>query len=93
MLPFIAAFAPPGANMVAGKVIGENNQAVINAYVYVIAGEEETLTVKDGQFQLKTWQPLPLTLVVEHGEFEKERILIKRHGRQIIVRLHTKKNP
>jgi hypothetical protein len=92
-IPFIGAFITPGATTIAGKVIGEDNRTIVNAYVYVIAGEEETLTMRDGDFQLKTWQPLPLTLVVEHGEFEKQRILIKKHGQHVIVKLHTKKNP
>jgi hypothetical protein len=91
LFPLVVAFCVPGATTVSGKVVGENNEAIRNAYVYVVKGEEETLTMANGQFLLKSWQPLPLTLIIEHGGFEKRRILIKRHDQQLMVKLHGRK--
>jgi hypothetical protein len=77
---------------VTGKIIGAANEGISDAYVYIVAGEEETLSVKDGNFSLKTWQPLPLVLVIEHNDFEKQRIVIRAAGKPVTIKLSERKN-
>jgi hypothetical protein len=88
----LTSFTTANQRTVSGKVVGSANNGLSNAYIYVIAGEEETLSIKDGQFTLKTWQPLPVTLVVEHADFEKQRIIIRKAGQQVVVRLVEKRH-
>jgi hypothetical protein len=38
------------------------------AHVYVVPGEE-AFTGADGEFMLKSWQPVPLTIIVEHTDY------------------------
>ena len=77
---------------VTGKIIGTANEGISNAYVYVVAGEEETLSISNGNFSLKTWQPLPLVLVIEHNDFEKQRIVIRAAGKPVTIKLSERKN-
>ena len=77
---------------VTGKIVGASNEGVTDAYVYVVAGEEETLSLKDGKFSLKTWQPLPLVLVIEHNDFEKQQIVIRASDKPVTIKLLERKN-
>src|SRR5688572_27395679 len=91
----LTSFDKPVSNQqktVTGTIVGTANEGVTNAYVYVVAGEEETLSVKDGKFTLKTWQPLPLLLVIEHNDFEKQRIVIRASEKPVTIKLSERKN-
>jgi hypothetical protein len=91
----LTSFNNPVSNQqktVTGKIVGATNEGISNAYVYVIAGEEETLSVKDGNFSLKTWQPLPLVLIIEHNDFEKQKIIIRASGKPVTIKLSERKN-
>jgi thiamine phosphate synthase YjbQ (UPF0047 family) len=91
----LTSFDHPISNQqktVTGKVVGTANEGITDAHVYVVAGEEETLSVKDGEFSLKTWQPLPLVLVIEHSDFEKHRILIRASDKPVTIKLSERKN-
>ena len=91
----LTSFANPFAShprTVSGKLMGESNTGVSGAYVYIIAGEEETLSVKDGKFSLKTWQPLPFVLVIEHSEFETHKMVIWAEGKPVTIKLSQRKN-
>ena len=91
----LTSFDKPASNqqkIVTGKIVGASNEGITDAYVYVVAGEEETLSLKDGKFSLKTWQPLPLVLVIEHNDFEKQRIIIRASDKPVTIKLSERKN-
>jgi len=89
-MSFGKGFISAGQKEVSGKIIGSGDEGISNAYVYVVAGEEETLSIKDGKFSLKTWQPLPLVLVIEHADFEKQRLVIRNAGKPLTIKLVQK---
>jgi hypothetical protein len=87
----ILSFSPSSEKIIQGRILASTNQGVLDAYVYVIPGEEETLSVKDGKFSLKTWQPLPLRIIVEHGDFEKKEIAITSYDKPVTVILNNRR--
>ena len=91
----LTSFDKPFSNQqktVTGTIVGKTNKGIPDAYVYVVAGEEETLSVRDGKFSLNTWQPLPLVLVIEHSDFEKQRINIRASDKPVTIKLLERKN-
>ena len=84
-------FVPAEQKTVNGKIVGSGDEGISDAYVYVIAGEEETLSVKDGKFSLNTWQPLPVTLIIEHADFEKQQVIIQAPVKPLTVKMKAKK--
>lgn len=63
--------------LVEGIVINlVSRQPVINAYLYIIKGEEEAITNIQGRFKIESWQKIPFTLTVEHKGYEIFRVLI-----------------
>jgi len=70
-----------------GVVVGKDNRPVSNAYLFVIKGEEETITGSNGQFALTTWQKFPVSLSVEHPEYKKLKLLIKDAGQKQVIKL------
>ena len=76
--------------VIKGKVIVEGTAApVANAYLYILPGEEETVTANDGTFVLKTWQKLPARCTVEHTSYARQTVLIRQAG-TITVQLQLK---
>lgn len=76
---------------IEGNVIHSiNGKQVENAYIYIVSGEEEALTGKDGLFTISTWQQLPVTLVVEHPKYRSQRINIKDPAKKAIIKLDPK---
>jgi hypothetical protein len=78
--------------IISGKIVSGTNEGISSAYVYVVAGEEETLSISNGNFSLKTWQPLPLELVIEHSDFEKQKFVIKDARAPLTIKLSDRKN-
>lgn len=77
--------------IISGKIIHtESRKAIDNAYVYVIAGEEETLSTKEGAFKLKTWQKFPIVVVVEHTEYASREIILKKPTVELVISLDKK---
>jgi hypothetical protein len=77
--------------VVEGTVLTEGSlQPVVNAFVYTVPGEEETLTDKNGKFKLTTWQPMPLAITVEHGDFTTTSIKITSLPANQCIRLKRK---
>ena len=63
--------------VVEGVVLSEGSlKPIPDAYVYTVSGEEEVLTDKQGRFKLTTWQALPLSLTVEHNNFETLKVRV-----------------
>lgn len=78
--------------VINGKIIHtESRKAIDNAYIYVIAGEEETLSTKEGAFKLKTWQKFPLTVVVEHTEYASRKIILQNPTAELVISLDKKR--
>lgn len=76
---------------IEGNVIHSlNGNKVENAYIYIVSGEEEALSGKDGVFTISTWQQLPVTLVIEHPKYRPQRINIKDPGKKTIIKLDPK---
>lgn len=76
---------------IEGNVIHSlNGQKVENAYIYIVSGEEEALTGKDGVFSISTWQQLPVTLVVEHPKYKSKQISIKDPAKKAVIKLDPK---
>lgn len=67
-----------------------NGKQIENAYVYIISGEEEALSGKNGVFSISTWQQLPVTLVIEHPNYRSQRINIKDPAVKNIIKLDPK---
>lgn len=70
-----------------GVVVGKDNRPVPNAYLFVVRGEEETITSSNGQFALTTWQKFPVSLSVEHPEYKKLKLVIKEAGQKQVIKL------
>jgi hypothetical protein len=76
---------------IEGNVIHSlNGKTVENAYIYIVSGEEEALSGKDGVFTISTWQQLPVTLVIEHPKYRSQKISIKDPGKKTIIKLDPK---
>ncbi len=85
------AIPPEKPANIHGTVVQHASGKIIeNAYLYIISGEEEALTNKDGQFDIATWQPLPVTLVIEHQGYRQKKILIKNLREKQLVTLDPK---
>ena len=85
------SFKPDNTITIKGKIIqSQNNKAVEKAYVYIISGEEETLSLADGQFSIRTWQKFPITVVVEHADYLPTKTLLKKNDREILISLQKK---
>jgi hypothetical protein len=70
-----------------GIVVGKDNRPVLNAYLFVVKGEEETITGSNGQFALTTWQKFPVSLSVEHPDYKKLKLVIKEAGQKQVIKL------
>lgn len=45
----------------------QSGKPLAGVYLYVVKGEEESLTDAKGTFVLESWQSLPLQLTVQYG--------------------------
>jgi len=76
---------------IEGNIIHSlNGKQVENAYVYIVSGEEEALSGKDGVFTISTWQQFPVTLVIEHPKYRSQKISIKDANKRMIIKLDPK---
>lgn len=74
-----------------GNIVhGTTRKGVENAYVYIVSGEEESLSGKDGKFSIATWQELPVTLVIEHPLFKTKQLVTKDTLQKQVITLEPK---
>lgn len=64
-------------SVLRGQVVsGITGQPVARAYIVAVSGEEETLTDTDGHFTLRTWQRLPVTLTIQHSDYQTSQLVV-----------------
>ena len=67
-----------------------SNQHIENAYLYVVQGEEEALSGKDGSFSISTWKSLPVTLYAEHPGYKRTKVIIQDASKKLLLKLEPK---
>ena len=65
-------------------------QPIENVHLYIVPGEEEAFSQKDGTFKLNTWQQFPVTIVAEHSKYKTTRIVLKEKSQQPSIQLEPK---
>lgn len=64
-------------SVLKGTVVsGLNKKPVVRAYVTAVSGEEEALTDAEGNFTLRTWQSLPVTITIQHSDYATSKLVI-----------------
>jgi hypothetical protein len=77
--------------VVSGTVVSDKTgKAVVNAHVYIIDGEDEALTNAKGEFSIRTSQKLPVTLTVEHTNYQKTSISVSNALQKQVIRLQAR---
>ena len=60
-----------------GKVADRRTgKPVVAAHIFISKGEEEIFSNSKGEFVLKTWHQLPVTITVEHKDYKQHTIRI-----------------
>lgn len=78
-------------DLVKGKLIDSlTGLPVEKAYIYIISGEEEALSSKDGSFEIMTWQPFPLAIQVTHDHYRSVKIVFKKGEDRPLIKLQAK---
>lgn len=76
---------------IKGNVVSSaDNKPVEKVYVSTVMGEEEALTDKGGNFELNTWQSLPVTIHVQHADYVTEKIILTDVSQKQVFRLQKK---
>ncbi|MFT3824292.1 MAG: carboxypeptidase-like regulatory domain-containing protein [Chitinophagaceae bacterium] len=76
---------------IEGRIVHKTTgKSIENVYVYIVSGEEEALTGKDGVFKISTWQDLPVTLVIEHPQYKQQKIRISDSTKARLILLESK---
>ncbi len=76
---------------ISGQIIHtDTGQRIENAYVYIVSGEEESLSDKNGKFSITTWQQLPVTLVIEHPQYKKKKVRTSDASQKQVIKLEPK---
>ncbi|WEK38145.1 MAG: carboxypeptidase-like regulatory domain-containing protein [Candidatus Pseudobacter hemicellulosilyticus] len=74
-----------------GNIVNHvTGKSIENAYIYIVSGEEESLSDKEGAFSISTWQELPVTLVIEHPQYKQKKISTKDSQKKQLIRLEPK---
>ena len=82
---------PAKPSSISGQIVhSANGQKIENAYIYIVSGEEESLSDKNGQFKITTWQPLPVTLVIEHPQYKKKKVSAADASEKQVIKLDPK---
>ena len=82
---------PRSSVKIEGVVVSDDNKRPVSqAYLFVVKGEEETISGSNGKFTLTTWQSFPVSLTVEHPSYRKIKLSIKEPGEKQVIRLEPK---
>lgn len=76
---------------IKGNVVAASDERPLErVYISAVIGEEETLTDKNGNFELNTWQKLPVTIQVQHADFISEKVILTDISKKQVFRLKKK---
>lgn len=82
---------PDRPHTITGAVKNSTTDKYIeNVYIYITSGEEEALSNNKGVFTISTWQPLPVTLVIEHPVYKQKKIRITDATQYQVIKLEPK---
>jgi hypothetical protein len=77
--------------VIKGIVVdNSNNTPVEKAYIYIISGEEEALSSKDGSFEIITWQTFPVTIEINHDQYKSAKAIYKNADDRPLIKLQSK---
>ena len=77
--------------IVQGKLLdSRNQQPVEGAYIYIVSGEEEALSSKEGTFEITTWQTFPVTIKINHDQYERLEVVYKKGEASHVIKLQKK---
>jgi len=66
---------------------GKNSAPAAKLYVYIVEGEEECLTDKNGYFRIETWQQLPVHITVQEPGKQTVRHQVKDPSVKQVIRI------
>lgn len=78
----------PSAIIEGSVLAATTGKPLADVYLYIVAGEEETVTHADGRFTLKTWQAFPVRCTVEHKNYARQIVLIRQAGKIEVTLQH-----
>jgi hypothetical protein len=85
------SYTQTATTTIKGKIIhSESRKGIDKAYIYIVSGEEETLSLADGKFALETWQKFPVTLVVEHADYVQKKTVLRGNNGALLISLEKK---
>ncbi|WP_153796184.1 hypothetical protein [Foetidibacter luteolus] len=85
---FSKPVTPARAYTIKGAIISRNDNRPVNkAYIIAIAGEEESLSDVNGQFKLRTCQPLPVKISIQHNLYETSEVTVADTTKPLLVQL------
>ncbi|HSC54974.1 MAG TPA: carboxypeptidase-like regulatory domain-containing protein [Phnomibacter sp.] len=67
----------------SGKIIDK-------AHVYIVLGEEEAVTGKDGKFSISTQKEFPLELKVQHPGYKQSKVVVEKLPAEIEISLQSR---
>lgn len=75
-------------NIIQGKIISQQtNEPLENVHVNILYDQGETISANNGSFTLNLWNTFPITLVVEHKQFQSKFIKIQSPQKDCIISL------
>ena len=78
----------PDPTIIKGKVVTAGSQKpVANVLVYVIEGEEESLTNSKGEFTIKTRKPLPVSVTAQELSGKRSKVKVTASNEKITIEL------
>lgn len=90
---FFSSFIRPASErtMVTGIIVSDAGKPIPGVLVYVIPGEEESLTREKGEFSIETTKKTPFVLTAEHWDYQKATVTVTDAGKRVTIKLSKKK--
>ena len=77
--------------IIKGKVVDVKSQQPVEvAYIYIVSGEEEALSSKEGLFEITTWQAFPLSIKINHDQYRSAEVIYKKGIASQVIQLQKK---
>lgn len=68
----------------------ESGLPVEKAHVYIIKGEEESITDSKGVFRILSWKKFPVAIITEHAKYEVLSTKVTSAGEGLIIKVKRK---